>query len=467
MSKNFLTGRSKELEDLSKRFEEALERHTQFYEDADNLADLADWYAMRHKKEKAFLVTDYGLTLHPNNTELLVEKAYLYFDNDEVEKAKEVAQSINDNYMAEVHVLRATLLYDEGREEEAEVEINAIVEKNDLVNIIDVAYLYLDKNLPEKAWQWIERNEKDFADEESFIALKGNYYYQIQDYDKAKECYNTLIDRNPYVAENWVDLGRVYLDEGNHEKALECAEYAIVSDEEIADAYFLRGNALLDAGKTLQAIKDLETCVDLGMVENYYVEAMKGQNFVNNSEWEQGCKALKKVIDAKRPEEFPMAGVYCNYGLCLSFVGRQEEAHFYCQLAREEDPGFVFTYMIEGRIYLEEGKEKEAIALWAVALELGDEHKIEIWYEIGTCCLDTGHLGYALTAFEQCYAIEPTYNDTTGLLSLICLLLGKKEKYNFYIAQTVNPQKIRHTDWKLLSHHFEDQENLLDLIKNA
>ena len=197
MSKNFLTGRSKELEDLSKRFEEALEQHTQFYEDADNLADLADLYAMRHKKEKAFLVTDYGLTLHPNNTELLVEKAYLYFDNDEVEKAKEVAQSINDNYMAEVHVLRATLLYDEGREEEAEVEINAIVEKNDLVNIIDVAYLYLDKNLPEKAWQWIERNEKDFADEESFIALKGNYYYQIQDYDKAKECYTTLIDRSP------------------------------------------------------------------------------------------------------------------------------------------------------------------------------------------------------------------------------------------------------------------------------
>lgn len=467
MSKNFLTGRSKELEELSKRFEEAMERHTHFYEDADNLADLADWYAMRHKKEKAFQVTAYGLSLHPGNTELLVEKAYLYFDNDEIEKAKEVAQSIEDDYMAEVHVLRATLLYDEGREEEAEAEIDAIEEKDDLVNIIDVAYLYLDKGLPEKAWQWIEKNEKDFADEESFIALKGNYYYQVQDYEKAKQCYNALIDRNPYVAESWVDLGRVYLDEGNHQKALECAEYAIVSDDEIADAYFLRGNALLDAGKPSQAIKDFEICVGLGMVAAYYVDAMKGQDFVNNSDWEHGCEALKRVIDAERPEDFPMAGVYCNYGLCLSFVGRPEEAHYYCQLAREEDPGFVFTYMIEGRIYLEEGKVKEAIAQWAVALELSNEHRIDVWYEIGTCCMDTGHFGYALTAYEQCYAIDPTYSDTVGMLALICLLLDKKDKYRFYISQTEGPLPLRHTDLELLSKHFDDQDNLLDLIRNA
>ena len=48
-----------------------------FYQDADELADLADWYGTKKRYDKAFEIAEYGLKLHPDSTELMIEYAYL------------------------------------------------------------------------------------------------------------------------------------------------------------------------------------------------------------------------------------------------------------------------------------------------------------------------------------------------------------------------------------------------------
>ena len=51
--KNLLSGRDKELQELAEQYEAAKAENKPIYLDADDLADLADWYAMHGKSEQA------------------------------------------------------------------------------------------------------------------------------------------------------------------------------------------------------------------------------------------------------------------------------------------------------------------------------------------------------------------------------------------------------------------------------
>ncbi len=72
---NLLSGRDKELQKLAEQYEAAMSENKSFYRDADDLADLADWYGIRRKFDKAFEITKYGLKLHPDNTGLTGHKS--------------------------------------------------------------------------------------------------------------------------------------------------------------------------------------------------------------------------------------------------------------------------------------------------------------------------------------------------------------------------------------------------------
>ena len=78
MSRKNIPSEKKELEKLITNYEAAKAENRQLYLDGDQLADISDWYASRSKFEEAQEAVTYGLQLHPGNTDLLVEQAYLW-----------------------------------------------------------------------------------------------------------------------------------------------------------------------------------------------------------------------------------------------------------------------------------------------------------------------------------------------------------------------------------------------------
>ena len=155
--KNLLSGRDKELQEMAEQYEAAKAENRTIYLDADDLADLADWYAVHHKYAMATEVVEYGLGIHPDNTALLVEQAYLFLDTQHKEQAKDILERIAEE-SSEVKVLKANLLLGEGKEEEAEAILDSIDDKDDLANIVDVSYMYIDMGFPEKALTWLTRH---------------------------------------------------------------------------------------------------------------------------------------------------------------------------------------------------------------------------------------------------------------------------------------------------------------------
>ena len=108
-NKNLLSSRDKALQACAEQYEAAMEENKTFYLHADDFADLADWYGTRRRFDKAIEIAEYGLRLHPSNTELMIEYAYLLIDSGQMEKAREVARNFPESYLPEAKVLRAAL----------------------------------------------------------------------------------------------------------------------------------------------------------------------------------------------------------------------------------------------------------------------------------------------------------------------------------------------------------------------
>lgn len=78
-------------------------------------------------------------------------------DARERDKAKQVIEEITEDYSSEVKVLKANILLGEGKIDEAEQLLDSIEDKEDLANIVDVSYMYIDMGYPDKAVPWLTR----------------------------------------------------------------------------------------------------------------------------------------------------------------------------------------------------------------------------------------------------------------------------------------------------------------------
>ena len=74
------------------------------------------------------------------------------------------------------------------------------------------------------------------------------------------------------------------------------------------------------------------------------------------------------------------------------------------QKAYDLAPEEIDPYLIEGRIYMEEGEYEKGVKRWAKALEYAPY--ADTWHEIGMCSMEIGQLSYAKLAFEHVKEME-------------------------------------------------------------
>lgn len=461
--KNFLAGRDKELQELADQYEAAKTEQKTIYLDADDLADLADWYAIRRKYNMATEVTEYGLSLHPNNTALLVEQAYLYLDTQNKEKAKDIIESISED-SSEVKVLKANLLLGEGQLDDANLLLDSIEDKEDLANIIDVSYMYIDMGYPDKALTWLSYGQNLYAEEEAFLAVTGDCYYAKGMLEEASLFYNKLIDKNPYSASYWFGLARCYFDQQMFDKAIEACDYAIIADDEFADAYIMKGHSFYQLDNEESAIENYQQAEKLNAIEPSFMHIFIGLNKVSKKEWEDAYTHLEQVIKEENVQDvLTLPSIYANAALCLYKMGKKRKAHQYCKKAHDLDPKEIDSYLIEGRIYMEEGDYEKGSKKWAIALEYAPY--ADTWHEIGICSLEINQLSYAKLAFERVKEMEPDFEGINERLTSLYMLLKDKENFLKYNQLCDNPFNLEDLEKLHQTLQNENQDDLAKIMK--
>lgn len=464
--KNRISDREKELRKFASEYESLKANNKPRYLDVEGLVDLANWYAARHRYTTAIELVEYGLMIHPGDTTLLVELSYLFLDTQRTREAQDTCESIIE-VSSEVIILKANLLLKEGKVEEAEVLLNQMEDQDDIGNIIDVCYAYIDMGFPEKALPWLERARKLHADKEIYLATTGDYYFGMGEFEKAGVCFNQLIDINPYSAPYWMGLARCYFEQQMLDKAIEACDYALVSDEECADAYTIRGHAFFQLGNEEKAMENFLQAEKFGGLSSYFINYFIGMSNLAKGKWEEGYVLLEKAIQENTDygsNPTTSSSLYAHAALCLHKMGKTTKAHRYCKTAYELNPADINTYLIEGRIYMEEGKYKKGTKKWDEAIKYAPY--AETWYEIGQHSMEVNQFNYAKLAFEQVKQMNPDFEDINEKLAGLYVVLKDKEnfmKYNSLCKHPLDWEKVEQLKQLLQD---DGQDELTQIIKD-
>ena len=438
--RNLLSGREKELKELADAYDASIRNGASFYADADDLADLADWFAMRRQYQKAMDVANHGLKIHPGNTSILIEMAYLYLDDGKLRLAEKIASHIEEDDRPEVILLRANLLIEHGQWEEADRLIDTIQDKDDLYNLIETAYLYIDAERFDKARPFIERGKELYATDPAFIPVLADYYAAQGEWQQAIECYNSLIDTNPYSSTFWHALAKAYIALHELGKAIDACDYALISEEDNGSIHLTKGMAYLELGNAAKANECFELAYRYDAIGEGFFLLRKAHGHMMLDQWEEAFSYFDQIC--KNPhlqQEIVLSTTYLEAAFCLIALHRdREEYDEYIEKALAihdscEDINLVFAAVMrlcEGRIDL-------ARSYWKRALRFIDP--TELWLQTADQCIQYGMVLFARDALNNLYNEDPHFEVIHERLASINLALGDVEEFNHFNPLCLHP----------------------------
>ena len=235
-----------EFKDLLAKFEGMVENHTPTYFDAEELTDIAEYYATKGKEQKAEEVIDFALRLHPNNTDALVFKSRSLYIKGKLSEAYQVMNLIEDTSDREVKFLQADLLMEEHRMEEAETIYQELAksENESFEVLLDIALNYMDANQGDYTAKWLdilrdkgynETNSQRFRDAWCDYCMTFGYP------EKATEAFQLSLNELPYSLPHWNGMAKCYLAQNLIEQAHEAIDFSLAIDENNLEALEVKG----------------------------------------------------------------------------------------------------------------------------------------------------------------------------------------------------------------------------------
>jgi len=242
--------KSDEFKDLLSKYESSVASGDIMFFDADDLVDIADYYNMKNEPELAVAVVEQGLMIYPEHVLLNVFMARKALEEDDVKEAERIAERIDDKDSPDYHYLHAEILIAQDRIDEADLYLRhygATVDTDEYGDFVkDVANLYIDYGVSDKAYEWMMRTTGDESDD--FKELMARTLFGLGKYKDSERIFNELIDNNPFSKRYWTALATAqYMDE-DYNGAVTSSEYAIAIDPKDPDGLMNKANGLMKLG---------------------------------------------------------------------------------------------------------------------------------------------------------------------------------------------------------------------------
>ncbi len=249
--------KSNEFQNLLSRYESSVASGDILFLDADDLVDIADYYNMKEEPERANAVVEQGLALYPNHVLLNVFMARRALEEDDAEEAERIADRIDDKDAPDYHYLRAEILIAQDRIDEADKYLREYAKSVDADEygdfVKDVANLYIDYSVSDKAYEWMMRTPGDESDD--FKELMARTLFGLGKYKDSERIFNELIDNNPYSKRYWTALATAQFMDEDYNGAVTSSEYAIAIDPQDPDGLLNKANGLLKLNNYEEALE--------------------------------------------------------------------------------------------------------------------------------------------------------------------------------------------------------------------
>lgn len=420
------------------KYEGMVESHTPAYFDADELTDIAEYYAIQGKEKEADKAIDLALRLHPNDTNAMIFRARSLALKGKMEEAYMVIDLIEDSSDREVKFLHAALLLEEQRVEEAEQIFQQLAASEDyaLDTLLDIITEYIDANQEKYADQWLvllghkfdfttlEKQNQDFRD------VLCDFYTTFNKPDMAIPLLRMSLDQDPYSLHHWTELGRCHLHLGNYEEAHEAFDFALAIDDNDWDTLTLKAFTFKQSGNLQEAIRIYKQQRSLNSDSRGPIQSLV-KAYLETKEYKLALPELIDLLDLPTFSNYEKAELYVDTAICLAGLGKGEAALPYIQKSREYNENDSQMHVRIGRYFLLfNNNEAEAVSSFNLALEKTPaDERYDIVMNIATTCFDEHNFKLAATYFEQLNHEFPDEAKSTYYFLV----------YSYFYLQQINP----------------------------
>lgn len=439
---------STDFKNALKKYEEACSRGDKVYLESEELTDIAEYYYKSGNDSQAVEVLDYAISLHPGAALPLVFRGRMaLLDEKNPEKAKHYNELIDDQLDLDCIYLKAEIMINEGKSEDADSFLYECKERidEDYVPdyVLDVATLFMDYNLSDKANNWLKQSyEPDLAD---YKELKGRIAFSKGNYEESEHIFESLLDEDPYSNHFWNSLASTQFMRNHINDAITSSEFSIAINPNDDEALLNKANGLYSLGNFDEACIYYKRFINICPKESTGYMFL-GNAYLNMNRLDEAEEQYRKALEYKSADSRYLVETYQNLAFTLSQMGRETEAIDYLDKAEALpvcDKSDI--NVVRGHILLEHGHLNDAINSFLIALH-ESKFSPDIFYRISISIFDCGYMHVAYKMFKA-FTDMHYGNDDEGYayLAACCKRLGNKAEYmnNLKQACDKNPTETK------------------------
>ncbi len=432
--------------EMLKSYEASVESGDAVFLDADDLVDIADYYNMKDEPERAVDVIEQGLALYPNHVLLNVFMARKALNENDIDEAERYAERIDDKDAPDYHYLYAEIFIAQDRIDEADDYLRKYaktVEPDEYDDFVkDVANLYVDYNVNEKAYEWMMRTKGDDSDD--FKELMGRTLFGLGKYKDSERIFNELIDHNPFSKQYWVALATSQFLREDYSASITSSEYVIAIDPNDPEGLLTKANGLLKLTNFEQALEYFKrfSKVRPDSINGYLHQAIC---LVNMGRHKEAIPLLQHASTLKDDSNEYMTQVYQELAFAYSGNGELDRALDAIDKAEELDSYPADTLVIKGHLLLTHKHVDEAEKVFEQAMTKSESDP-QIVLRIIVSLYDNRYVSAAYQMLKHFYSImvDDDFDYGYSYMALCCWELHYDKEFLQYLKKAIdrNPGEV-------------------------
>ena len=398
---------SSDFKEILAKYESSKENRSALYMDADDLTDVAEYYAMVcHDDERAAEAIDLALQLHPDAVDPQIFRARKRMLDGDIETAQLICDAIEDQQHREVIFLRAELLIRQQRNVEALDylwdEAGNIDEDLDYF-YYDSAYIFIDYDDYDSAQQLTEELEKVAPKWFKTWQVRADVLLAQEKYEAALSYIERTLDVDPFYVEAWNWSSEAYCGIMQFDKAVESCDYALAVEPQDERALQLKAWALMQQGNSEEAhvlyqqLQRINPTFEL----NYLYDSFCLYDQGNLTEALQQVEKADELSEGMSTEQ---QAIWEHHAHLLSEMHDTEHA---LQLLDQAEDQFgqsseqIDYIFMRARVYAENDRPAQAVEYMDQCVRKYPLDLPFVYYQGGQIFYDTGYFPLAYEYFQN------------------------------------------------------------------
>lgn len=429
--------------------------------DSDEITDVAEYYHQNDQYEEARQAVELCLHLYPGTTGACCFYARLtMFVDKDIERAKEIAEQIEDKSDIEYTFITAELMIAENKLSKADryIEEN-IAEDSDEYDItcVDVAEMFADYRAYKYCKKWLTRS--GLTDDNRYKELMGIVTMNEKEFGKSEKIFNELIDEDPYSAQYWNHLATTQFLNNDLSGAADSSGYALAIEPNNVDAIQNMANSMHALGNNEQALK-YYTMLSKLKPHDETGELFAGLSLIGMKEYHKAVPHIEKARDiaienfnlAKRKNYYPEEELSCLHGVLIELIHAYSHCndHDAANAAIDQylahDGNAAIAEILRAYVEMESGHKDQGLAILDRVCRLYS-NDVEVLLSAGLTAFDHFCIIKAKEYLSSMVQIAPeSWNEGYAYLAYCYYFQNKEKEFRHYlsIACKRNPMEARY-----------------------